>query len=266
MLAAEVSCVAFETVTDARGGLPLLVPMSRIAGRLAPQMGAWALQMANGGSGLLLAGVPGVPPSRVLVIGAGTVGSNATQIAVGMGADVMLVDRSPDRLEGLDRIYRGRIKTCVADALSLAQQIAEADLVIGAVLIPGKRAPRLITRSHLDSMRPGSALVDVSIDQGGIAETSRPTTHSDPIYIEHGVVHYCVANMPGACARTATLALSQVTLPCALRLAGLGLREALRQDAGLREGLQIHRGRVTHAGLAQDIEEPLLDALAAITA
>jgi alanine dehydrogenase len=266
MLAAGVSCVAYETVADARGGLPLLAPMSRIAGRLAPQMGAWALQMANGGSGLLLGGVPGVPPARVLVIGAGTVGRNAAQIAVGMGADVMLVDRSPDRLEAVDRIYRGRIKTCVADALSLAQQIAEADLVIGAVLIPGKRAPRLITRSHLDGMRPGSVLVDVSIDQGGIAETSRPTTHSDPVYIERGVVHYCVANMPGACARTATLALTQVTLPHALRLAGLGLREALRQDDGLREGLQIHAGRVTHSGLAQDLGVPAADAVEAISA
>jgi alanine dehydrogenase len=264
MLAAGVSCVAYETVTDARGDLPLLAPMSRIAGRLAPQMGAWALQMANGGSGLLLGGVPGVPPARVLVIGAGTVGSNATQIAVGMGADVMLFDRSPDRLEALDRIYRGRIKTCVADALTLAQQIAEADLVIGAVLIPGKRAPKLITQRHLDSMRPGSVLVDVSIDQGGIAETSRATTHTDPIYVEHEVVHYCVANMPGACARTSTLALTQVTLPYALKLAALGLREALHRDAGLREGLQIHAGRVTHAGLAQELGETAADALEAL--
>jgi alanine dehydrogenase len=263
MLAAGVSCVAYETVTGAGGGLPLLAPMSRIAGRLAPQVGAWALQMANGGSGLLLGGVPGVPPARVLVIGAGTVGSNATQIAAGMGADVMLFDRSPDRLEALDRIYRGRVRTCVADPLNLSRQIAEADLVVGAVLIPGKRAPKLITRAHLDSMRPGSVLVDVSIDQGGIAETSRPTTHSDPVYVAHGVVHYCVANMPGACARTATLALTQATLPHALRLARLGLREALRQDAGLRDGLQIHAGHVTHAGLAQDLGEALLDPLAA---
>lgn len=252
MLDCGVSCVAFETVTDGRGGLPLLAPMSRIAGRLAPQMGAWALQMANGGSGVLLGGVPGVPPAKVVVVGAGSVGANAAQIAVGMGARVTVFDLDVHRLEQLDQIYRGRIQTIVADPLTLAQQVADADLVIGAVLVPGKLAPKLISRPLLRRMRPGSAIVDVAIDQGGMSEASRPTSHSDPVFIAEGVVHYCVGNMPAACARTATLALAQATLPYALRLADHGLIEALKEDAGLLAGLQIHAGRVTHAGLAQD--------------
>lgn len=253
MLACGVSCVAFETVTDAAGSLPLLAPMSRIAGRLAPQVGAWALQMANGGSGVLLGGVPGVLPAKAVVIGAGSVGANATQIAVGMGADVTVFDRGSNKLEELDRLYRGRVKTCNNDPLTLAEHVADADLVIGAVLIPGKLSPKLISRELLRRMRPGSVLVDVGIDQGGIAETSRATTHTDPLFVAEGVVHYCVANMPAACARTATLALAQATLPYLLMLANLGLKQALIKDAGLREGLQIHAGKVTHAGLAQDV-------------
>jgi alanine dehydrogenase len=253
MIRCGASCLAYETVTDAAGRLPLLAPMSRIAGRLAPQVGAWSLQMANGGSGVLLGGVPGVPPGRVAIVGAGSVGANATRIATGMGAEVTVLDRTPHRLDELDRLYRGRIKTCVSDPYTLADHVAAADLVIGAVLVPGKRAPHLIGRDLLRRMRPGSVLVDVSIDQGGVAQTSRPTTHDDPIYIEEGVVHYCVANMPGACARTSTLALTQVTLPYARILADLGLREALRRDPGLMEGLEIHRGQITHAGLAQDL-------------
>lgn len=253
MLARGLSCLAYETVTDRQGGLPLLAPMSRIAGRLAPQVGAWALQMANGGSGVLLGGVPGVPPAHVVVIGAGSVGSSAIQIAVGMGARVTVLDIDSQKLAALDAHYRGRIETCASTTATLADKIADADLLIGALLVPGKRAPALVTRAHLKTMRPGSVLVDVAIDQGGIAETSRPTTHSEPIFREESVVHYCVANMPAAVARTATLALTQATLPHLLALAKLGLNEALARDPNLAAGLQIHQGRITHPGLAQDI-------------
>ena len=254
MLDSGATCVAYETVTDRHGALPLLAPMSRIAGRLAPQMGAWAMQMANGGCGLLMGGVPGVAPARVLVVGAGSVGANATRIAVGMGARVTVSDLDVRRLEALDNEYQGRIETVATDPLTLSSLVADADMVIGAVLVPGKLAPRLITREHLRSMRPGSVLVDVSIDQGGVAETSHPTTHAAPIYREEGVVHYCVANMPGACARTSPLALTQATLPYALALASKGLNGALQADAGLKAGLQIHAGHLTHEALARDLE------------
>ncbi len=253
MLESGASCIAFETVSDAAGALPLLAPMSRIAGRLAPQMGAWALQMANGGSGVLLGGVAGVPAARVVVIGAGTVGSHATQIALGMGADVTVFDLFPERLDALDRHYQGRIKTAINDPLTLARHVTEADLLIGATLLPGKRAPKLINRDMLRAMRPGSVLVDVAIDQGGSSETSRPTTHAEPIYVEEGVVHYCVSNMPAAVARTATLALSHATLPFARALAGKGLERALAEDPGLANGLQIHAGAITHGPLAEDL-------------
>ncbi|MBL8482506.1 MAG: alanine dehydrogenase, partial [Rhodocyclaceae bacterium] len=232
LLAARVSCVAFETVGDGRGGLPLLAPMSRIAGRLAPQVGAWALQMANGGSGVLLGGVPGVAPARVVVIGAGSVGVNAVQIAAGMGAEIIVLDRNIERLETLDRQWRGRVVTRVAEPLVLEQTVAAADLVIGAVLLPGKRAPRLISEQLLQNMRPRSVIVDVAIDQGGISAASRPTTHADPLFVAHGVLHYCVTNMPAACARTATLALAQAVLPYVMELADRGLGAALRADPG----------------------------------
>jgi alanine dehydrogenase len=251
-----LSCVAYETVADAQGSLPLLAPMSRVAGRLAPQVGAWALQMANGGSGVLLGGVAGVPPGKVVIVGAGNVGANALQIAVGMGAQVTLFDRGIEKIAALELIYRGRIATCVADPLTLERAIADADLVVGAVLIPGKLSPKFISRALLRRMRPGSVIVDVGIDQGGIAETSRPTSHSDPIFVEEGIVHYCVPNMPSAVARTATLALTQATLPYALKLAKLGLRRALMEDPGLMPGLQVHAGKVTHAGLAEDTKRP----------
>lgn len=251
-----LSCVAYETVSAADGSLPLLAPMSRVAGRLAPQMGAWALTMANGGAGVLLGGVAGVPAAKVVIIGAGTVGSNAAQIAVGMGAQVTLLDRGVARLEALDRIYQGRLGTAVADPHTLEHAIAQADLVIGAVLVPGRRAPTLIPRTLLRRMRPGAVIVDVAIDQGGIAETSRPTSHSAPTYVEEGIVHYCVPNMPAAVARTATLALTQATLPYVRRLADLGLRRALTEDAGFLQGLQTHAGRITHAGLAEDSGRP----------
>ena len=261
-----LSCVAYETVTDAHGELPLLAPMSRVAGRLAPQMGAWALQMANGGSGVLLGGVAGVPPGKVVIVGAGNVGGNALQIAVGMGAQVTLFDRGIEKIAALDRIYRGRIATCVADPLTLERAIADADLVIGAVLIPGKLSPKFVSRALLRKMRPGSVIVDVGIDQGGIAETSRTTSHSNPVFVEEGIVHYCVPNMPSAVARTATLALTQATLPYALKLANLGLRPALAEDAGLLGGLQVHAGKVTHAGLAEDTRRPFTPPAEALAA
>lgn len=252
MLDARVACVAYETVTDAGGGLPLLTPMSQIAGRLAPQVGAWALQMANGGSGVLLGGVPGVAPARVVILGGGTVGRNAARIALGMGADVTLLDVAPARLAQLDDLYRSRLKTVVSTRANVAALVREADLLIGAVLLPGKLPPRLVLREDVRRMRAGSVIVDVAIDQGGICETSRPTSHADPIYVEEGVVHYCVTNMPAAVARTATLALTQATLRYALDIANNGLARALREDAGLRAGVQTCNGQVTHEGLAQD--------------
>jgi alanine dehydrogenase len=257
LLAAGVSCIAYETVTDGKGNLPLLAPMSRIAGRLAPQVGAWALQMANGGSGVLLGGVPGVPAGKVVVLGAGSVGSHAIQIAVGMGADVTVIDQNIERLAALDTLYRGRIRTLANEPLARDNAIRDADLVIGAVLIPGKCAPRLISRILLSQMRPGSVIVDVAIDQGGISAASHPTTHENPLLIEEGIVHYCVSNMPAAVSNTATVALTQATLPQILALANLGLRNALAADHGLADGLQIHAHQIIHAGLAQEQGLPL---------
>ena len=254
VLKSGVSGIAYETV-DRNGQLPLLAPMSRIAGRLSMQFAAWSLQMANGGSGVLLSGVAGVPPAKVVVIGPGEVGSNAVQIAVGLGADVMVLGIHPERLAELDQIYQGRIKTCFSEPIAIAEHVAAADVVVSGVLIPGKLAPKLISRELLRTMRPGSVLVDVAIDQGGIAETSRPTSHSDPIYIEEGVVHYCVANMPSAVARTATLALAHATYPYMLELADKGMA-ALEEDPGLAMGLQVHAGNVTHHGLAEDVKKP----------
>jgi alanine dehydrogenase len=252
-----VTGIAYETVTDAEGGLPLLAPMSRIAGRLSVQFGAWALQMANGGSGVLLGGVPGVLPARVVIVGAGESGSHAAQIAVGMGADVTLLDINLRRLARLDDIYRGQLKTCFSEPLALEELVTRADLVVGALLVPGKLAPKLLSRALLGRMRKGSVLVDIAIDQGGIAETSRPTSHSAPIYMEEGVLHYCVPNMPSACARTSTLALTQATYPYVLKLADHGLA-ALDTDAGLATGLQVMGGYVTHRGLSEDVGKPFM--------
>ncbi len=253
MLAANVACVAYETITDAAGHLPLLTPMSQIAGRLAPQVGAWALQMANGGSGVLLGGVPGVLPAKVLIIGGGTVGESAARIALGMGADVTVIDRSADRLAQLETAFDGRLKGVIAAPQTLRSLLPAQDLVIGAVLLPGARAPRLITRTDLKTMRPGSVIVDVAIDQGGIFETSRPTSHTEPLFVEEGLVHYCVPNMPSAVARTATLALTQATLQHALQIASLGLRGAVLADQHLAAGLQTCNGQITHAELARDL-------------
>ncbi len=245
--------IAYETVSDTQGRLPLLTPMSEVAGRIAIQAGATALQMANGGSGVLLGGVPGVAPGKVVVLGAGTVGTEAAKMAMGLGAEVTILDISLNRLRYLNDVFGGRLRTHYSQASAIERLVREADLVVGSVLIPGKRAPRLISRDLVSAMRPGSVLVDVAIDQGGCAETSRPTTHSSPTYIDAGVVHYCVTNMPAACARTATQALTHATLPYALRLAQLGYHEAMCQDAGLLSGLNLHLGQVTHPHVAQDL-------------
>ena len=258
MLRAGAACLAYETVSDSADRLPLLTPMSQIAGRLAPQAGAWALQMANGGSGVLLAGVPGVLPANVLIIGGGTVGENAARIAIGMGANVTLLDHSAARLAGLEALFNGRLKGAISTPQAIAGLLPDQDLVIGAVLLPGARAPRLITRADLQRMRRGSVIVDVAIDQGGICETSRPTSHTQPLYVEEGIVHYCVPNMPAAVARTATLALTHATLPHALQIASLGLRSAIMQDRHLAAGLQTCAGKVTHAALAHDLGMPFV--------
>jgi alanine dehydrogenase len=264
MLARKVTCIAYETVTAADGSFPLLIPMSEIAGRLAVQVGAWALQMANGGNGILLSGVAGVPPAKVVIIGGGTVGTNAARIALGFGADVTLLDESPERLRTLEAVYGAHLKTCYSEPQALRALLRDADLVIGAVLLPGKLSPKLITREDVAAMRNGSVIVDVGIDQGGIAETSHPTTHSDPIFIESGVVHYCVPNMPAAVSRTATLALTHATLPYATELANQGLNAALTSDAGLRGGLEVHAGCVTHPALAADVGRDYVPALEAL--
>lgn len=253
LMQSKASCIAYETVLDSQGNLPLLTPMSAVAGRLAIQMGAWALTMANGGSGVLLSGVPGVAPGRVSILGGGVVGVNAARIALGMGADVTVLERDPVRLRHLEEIFGAQLKTRYSEADAIENCVRKSDLVVGAVLLPGKHAPKLISRELIKSMRPGSVLVDVAIDQGGCAATSRPTTHSDPLYIEEGVVHYCVTNMPAATARTSTQALTHATLPYALALANLGVKQAMLKDAGLRSGLNICAGQVTHPALAEDL-------------
>ena len=251
LLASGVTAIAYETVRDGSGALPLLAPMSEVAGRLAPQVGAWALQKANGGRGVLLGGVPGVAPAEVVVIGGGVVGTQAARIAAGMGADVTVLDRALPRLRYLDDVYRGTFRTRYASAEATAEMIARADMVIGAVLIPGAAAPKLVTRAQLGTMKPGAVIVDVAIDQGGCFETSRPTTHHDPIYVVDGIVHYCVANMPGAVARSATLALGNATLPYLLALADKGWQTACLADAGLLAGLHTHEGALTNDAVGQ---------------
>ncbi len=253
LLEKGVTAFAFETVEDGHGGTPLLAPMSQVAGRLSVQMGMQALEMKNGGRGTLLGGVPGVAPGHVVIIGGGQVGANAARMAVGTGARVTLLDRSPERLRHFDDLYAGRIQTLHSNTGNLEASLTEADLVIGAVYLPGRRAPRLIDRALVACMPRGAAIVDVAIDQGGIAETSRPTTHAAPFFVEAGVVHYGVANMPGAVARTSTVALMEATLPVLLELGRDGLASALAADPGLARGLNLYQGRVTHPGLAQDL-------------
>jgi len=251
LIASGATCVAYETVSAADGSLPLLAPMSEVAGRMSVQAGAHCLEKAAGGRGVLLSGVPGVEPGKVLILGGGIVGSNAALIASGMGADVTVLDRSPVVLRRLSERFGTRIKTLHASQEALETALTAADLVIGAVLIPGAAAPKLITRKLLGGMKQGAVIVDVAIDQGGCCDTSRPTTHADPSFIVDGVVHYCVANMPGAVARTSTFALNAATLPFALALADKGWRKALREDPHLRNGLNVCAGKLTQQEVAQ---------------
>ena len=258
--------IAYETVTSPVGGLPLLAPMSEVAGRLAVQAGAHCLEKVNGGSGVLIGGVPGVEPAKVVVIGGGVVGTHAADIAVGMGANVYIVDRSTDVLKALWRQFGNTLKTVYSTRGALEQHVLDADLVIGGVLIPGASAPKLVTADMIKRMRPGSVVVDVAIDQGGCFETSHATTHDDPTYLVDEVVHYCVANMPGAVPRTSTQALNNVTLPFVLKLAGLGYKEALRHDAHLCNGLNVCKGEITYKEVADDLGYEYRDALDAINA
>jgi len=259
-------CVAYETVTDERGGLPLLAPMSEVAGRMSIQAGAHALEKAQGGRGVLIGGVPGVAPARVVVIGGGVVGLNAARMAMGLGADVTILDKSLNRLKEIDNLFEGRIKTLVSNEANIEELVREADMVVGAVLVPGATAPKLVSRALLKHMKQGAVLVDVAIDQGGCFETSHATTHQDPTYVVDGVVHYCVANMPGAVARTSTLALSNATLPFAIQLGNKGWATALIDNAHLRNGLNICRGKVTYQAVARDLGYPFVDPVEAIKA
>ena len=258
--------IAYETVTDAHGGLPLLAPMSEVAGRMAVQAGAHCLELEQGGRGMLLGGVPGVPAAKVTILGGGVVGTNAARMAMGLEAKVVVVDRDPRRLYDLDLQFGAKLQTIFATSAAIEEHVLDADLVVGAVLVAGAQAPRLVSEAMVRRMKRGAVLVDVSIDQGGCFETSRPTTHAAPTYRLHDVVHYCVANMPGAVARTSTLALNNATLPFALALADKGWRRALREDAHLRGGLNVAQGAITHEAVARDLELPCMPAEQALEA
>ncbi|GHB79883.1 hypothetical protein GCM10008107_31670 [Psychrosphaera saromensis] len=268
LVASGSTCIAYETVTDHTGGLPLLAPMSEVAGRMSIQAGAHNLEKAQGGSGTLLGGVPGVAPAKVLVLGGGVVGTNAAKMAVGMGADVTILDRSLPRLRQLDDIFNGRVKTVFSTVDAIEEYSANADLVIGAVLIPGAAAPKLINKAHIAAMKPGSVVVDVAIDQGGCFETAKATTHQDPTYVIDDVVHYCVANMPGGVARTSTIALNNATLPFGLALANKGPKRAMLEDKHLLNGLNVHKGKVTYKAVVDALGDTLkleyMDAAAAL--
>jgi alanine dehydrogenase len=259
LLESGVSAIAYETVTNAKGGLPLLAPMSEVAGRMSIQAGAHHLEKAQGGNGMLLGGVPGVEPARVVVLGGGVVGTQAAKMAAGLGAQVTIFDRSIERLQQLDDLFQGRAVGLYSTQNAVEQYVRAADLVIGAVLIPGASAPKLVTRDDVAAMRPGAVLVDVAIDQGGCFETSQATTHQSPTYVVDDVVHYCVANMPGGVARTATMALTNATLPFALKLADKGLA-ALQDDDHLRQGLNVHAGHITHEAVAAALSADYLPA------
>jgi alanine dehydrogenase len=251
LLASGVTAIAYETVTGADGGLPLLTPMSQVAGRMAPQVGAHALEKESGGRGVLLGGVPGVEPGEVIILGSGVVAANAALIAAGMEANVTVVGRNPNSLRRIEEHLSGRVRTAISSKNTIESLCKRADLVIGAALVPGAMAPKLVSADTVKSMQPGSVIVDVSIDQGGIAETSRPTSHSKPTYVVDDVVHYCVPNMPGAVARTSTFALNNATMPFVLALADKGWRQALTDDPHLRNGLHLHTGRVTCQAVAE---------------
>jgi len=257
LVASGATCIAYETVTDARGTLPLLAPMSEVAGRMSIQAGAHYLEKSHGGSGTLLGGVPGVAPGKVVIIGGGVVGVNAAKMAMGLGADVTILDRSLNRLRELDDIFEGRLATVYSTAEAIEYYTSKADLVIGAVLIPGAAAPKLLSAEHIKNMKPGSVLVDVAIDQGGCFETSRATTHQDPVYIIDDVVHYCVANMPGGVARTSTMALNNATLPFGLALANKGPKQAMLDDPHLLNGLNVHKGIVTYKAVVDALGHKL---------
>ena len=265
LIASKAVCIAYETVTDNHGGLPLLAPMSRVAGRLSVQAGATALESVHGGSGMLLGGIPGVAPAKVVVIGGGVVGENAIDVALGMGAGVTVLDNSVDVLDRLGRHFGPALTTIYSTAAALDEQVIEADLVIGAVLVKGARAPKLVTADMVSRMRPGSVLVDVAIDQGGCFETSHPTTHTEPTYVVNETVHYCVANMPGAVPKTSTAALNTVTLPRALALASKGVKQALLDDPHLRNGLNVCAGLVTNQAVARDLGYDYVDPLEALS-
>jgi alanine dehydrogenase len=256
LLQAKVIGIAYETVRDRQGTLPLLTPMSEVAGRMSVQVGASYLEKEKGGRGILLGGVPGVPPAHVTVIGGGVVGTNAARIALGFGAKVTIIDLNLNRLREIDDIFNGRVFTLASNSYNIAHATREADLVIGGVLIPGATAPKIVTRGMVSRMKKGAVIVDVAIDQGGCVETARPTSHSDPSYKVDGVVHYCVTNMPGAVPHTSTLALTNATFPYLMRLANQGAREALRNDPGLADGLNTWKGILTHRGVAESQNRP----------
>jgi alanine dehydrogenase len=253
LLESGCTAIAYETVTNARGGLPLLAPMSEVAGRMSVQVGAHCLEKEAGGSGILLGGVPGVSPAKVVILGGGVVGTNAAAMAMGLGADVTILEKSTDRMEELVARFGTQLKTLYSTQGAVEDECAKADLVVGGVLIPGAAAPKLVTRKMLKDWKNGSVLVDVAIDQGGCAETSKATTHADPTYVVDGVIHYCVANMPGGVARTSTYALNNVTLPFGLRIADKGYKQALLEDHHLRAGLNVCEGKVTYKAVADDL-------------
>jgi len=260
LLASGCTAIAYETITDAQGRLPLLAPMSEVAGRMSIQVGAVTLQKSAGGRGVLLGGVPGVAPGKVVILGGGVVGTHAAKMAVGLGAEVTLLDKSVPRLRELDDVLGGRVKLVYASSHEVEQAALAADLVVGAVLVPGAAAPKLLGRAQIARMQPGSVLVDVAIDQGGCFETSHATTHAEPTYVVDGVVHYCVANMPGGVARTSTWALNNATLPFALALADQGWQRACREDSHLRQGLNVHAGQITHAAVGESLGLPWVEA------
>ncbi len=259
LLDKDITAIAYETITDDSGGLPLLTPMSEVAGRMSTQTGAYYLEKDNGGEGVLLGGVPGVSPANVVIIGGGIVGLNAAKIAMGMGAQVTILEKSPSQMRYIDDIYSGRIHTVNSNYVTISETTSRADLVIGAVLIPGASAPKLVTREMIEDMKPGSVFVDVAIDQGGCAETSRPTTHTEPTYKVDGVIHYCVTNMPGAVPRTSTFALTNATFPLAKTLAQKGIKKALKEDANLRNGLNLYSGKVTCQAVAASQDREYVD-------